>query len=373
MTDLNAQMRHLGHETLAPFLGQQDAWRQAWQACADAGVLGLVLPAELGGGGQSFEAAVGALQTLGQNCPDNGLLLGLGAQIWSMQMPILEFGTHVQKSEILPKLTRGELICSHAVTEAATGSDAMALQTTAQETDEGFILNGEKTYIGMAPVCDLALVFATTNADHGTWGVCAFLVDATQDGIERGPKVEKMGTTTLPFGSIRFDNCRVPKSALLGKKGGGAAIFNRSLDWERRFIFAGHVGAMARQLEDCVRRAKTRHTFGTSLDQHQSVSNRLANMRLRYETSKLLLEKAATEIDAGTPDEMTGPLTKLHISEAHLANSMDAMRLFGAEGYLAGSPVETEMRDALAGVTYGGTSDIQRNIISTLQSRRIVV
>jgi len=260
-------------------------WRDLWTASAEFGLLGLAIPEEFGGSGHDIQTTVHILKELGYGCTDAGLTLGMGAQIWSMQMPIQEFGTDAQKARYLPEMIAGKTICAHAVTEAASGSDAMSLTTTAKEVDGGFLLNGEKTYIGMAPTCDLAFVFATSNPDHGAWGISAFLVDAISDGFIRGDSLHKMGTRSLPFGSLSFKDCFVPTEALLGKIGSGNAIFNRSLEWERRFIFATQVGAMERQLDECLDYAREREVFGTAIANHQSVANRLADMKLRLETS----------------------------------------------------------------------------------------
>jgi len=126
-------------------------WRDLWTASAEFGLLGLAIPEEFGGSGHDIQTTVHILKELGYGCTDAGLTLGMGAQIWSMQMPIQEFGTDAQKARYLPEMIAGKTICAHAVTEAASGSDAMSLTTTAKEVDGGFLLNGEKTYIGMAP------------------------------------------------------------------------------------------------------------------------------------------------------------------------------------------------------------------------------
>ena len=173
-----------------------------------------------------------------------------------------------------------------------------------------------------------------------------------------------MGTRTLPIGDLVFEDCFVPESSLLGRKGAGSAIFNRSLEWERRFVYSSHVGAMRRQLDQSVSFAKERDVFGGAIEGYQSVSNRLADMKTRYETSRLLLRKAAWEADQGIKDAGFAAMTKLHISEAYLASSMDAVRTFGGKGYMQSEGVERALRDAVGGVIYGGTSDIQRQIIA---------
>ena len=343
-----------------------DDWKDIWQAMADKGLFGLALPKEYGGRGLDVLSTVRLLQDIGYACRDNGLLLGLNGQLWAMQMSIFEFGSDAQKKHWLPRLVDGRSICAHGVTEPASGSNAMAMQTRAEKTRQGYRLTGEKIWIGMGPVADLAQVFAVTNPDHGGWGLSTFLVDMNLPGISHGAQHEKLGHRTVPAGRLTFDGVDVPEEARLGPEGAGQSIFNRSIDWERRFIFAAHVGAMRRQLDECISFARDRAPGGVAIDTHQSVTNRLADMRVRYETSRLLVEKAAWEMDADAEDKVTAPAVKLHISEAMLENAMDAMRIKGGAGYEAGE-TERMLRDAVGAITLGGTSDIQRKIIAAMQ------
>lgn len=345
-------------------------WRELWKKCAEYGLLGLAIPKEYGGSGLDIQTSVHILRELGYGCADGGLTLGLAAQIWSMQMPILEFGSETQKATYLPGLVSGDILCAHAVTEEQSGSDAMSLQTSATKVEGGYILKGTKTFIGMAPECDLAFVFATVNPEHGIWGISAFLVDSDFDGFIRRDQLHKLGTRTLPFGTLEFTDCFVPDRCLLGPQGSGNAIFNRSLEWERRFIFAPQVGAMERQLDECVDYAKSRTVFGDAIHTNQSVSNRLADMKLRLETAQLMLWRAAWEADNNISNFSRAAATKLHLSEAYLASSTDAMRTFGARGYLEDAITARAVRDALGGISYGGTSDIQRMIISSALIRK---
>jgi alkylation response protein AidB-like acyl-CoA dehydrogenase len=337
---------------------------EIWQACADFGVLGWCMPVEYGGGGEDVVTAVRMLEGIGYGCRDNALTLGLNGQIWSVQEPLLRFGTEAQKSRYLPGLCSGELLAAHGMTEAESGSDAFDLRTTAERVDGGYLLNGEKHYIGLSPVAGLSLVFANTNPADGRWGVSAFLVESGFDGYSATPAKAKMGLRTSPLGSITLENCFVPEENRLGPEGVGVSVFTHSMEWERSFIFSSHVGAMARQLDHCVVYASRRRQFGEPIAGFQSVSNRLADMRLRLETSRLLLYKLAWMKERGEQAVAEAAMAKLHISEAFVASSLDAMRINGARGYLSEFEVERDLRDALGGVIYSGTSDIQRNIIA---------
>ncbi|MEM9385723.1 MAG: acyl-CoA dehydrogenase family protein [Pseudomonadota bacterium] len=361
--------RELGADLVArDHRGAKDEsdWRGDWHKCAEFGVLGLNVPTEYGGRGLNTVDTIMVLEAIGYGCPDNGLTLGLNGQIWAVQEPIQTFGTPQQKQRYLPGLANGQLIGAHGMTEEASGSNAFGLSTVAERDGDEYVLNGHKTYIGLGPTCDLAIVFATTDPSLGQWGLSAFLVEASTAGFTRGEPQQKMGLRTAPMGELTLENCRVPADAMLGPAGAGQSIFQHSMEWERSFIFASHVGSMARQLDECVAFARKREVFGQPIANYQSISNRLAEMKLRLETSRLLLYRAAWSMDNGGASAAEAALAKLHISEAFVASSLDAIRIHGGKGYLSEAGVERDLRDAAGGVIYSGTSDIQRQVIARL-------
>ncbi len=340
--------------------------RSLFKKSAAEGILGSHLPTEYGGQGRGALETVIALEALGYGCRDNGLTLGLGGQIWSVQEPILIYGSEEQKQRYLPRLASGEWIGAHGVSEESTGSDALSLKTTATRVEGGYLLNGRKCYIGMGPECDLALVLANADPEAGKWGVSAFVVEDGTDGFSKGPARPKSGTRTNPMGDLDFEDCFVPEENRIGSEGLGVSLFSRTISWERAFIHAGHLGAMDRLLELCVRYAGEREQFGKPIGAFQAVSHRIAEMKLRQETSRLLLYRVASMKDAGESAELECAMAKLHIAESLLANASDAVRIHGARGYLEEFEIERELRDSLGGVIYAGTSDIQRNIISSI-------
>jgi alkylation response protein AidB-like acyl-CoA dehydrogenase len=372
--DLCEQFRALGEETLSVDVQDRDArgaknpedWLPLWQAAADAGVFGLTLPERYGGQNRSVMDATKVLHALGEGCRDTGLLLGINGQLWAMQKTIYEFGSEEQKDIWLPALVDGSKICAHAVTEVNSGSDVTGIRATAEKIDGGYRLNGEKIWIGMAPVAHVAQVFALTNPAHGAWGMSAFLVDLDTPGVTRSAPYEKAGHRTVPAGALTFKDVEIPASALISKEGAGHAIFTQSIAWERCFIFASHVGAMKRQLDETIAFARDRAPNGTPIIEHQTVANRLADMQIRYETARLMIEKAACEMDAGTLDRMTPPMVKVAVAEALLDNALAAQRIRGAAGYALGA-TERMVRDMAGTITLGGTSDVQRLLISAFQ------
>ena len=342
--------------------------RDLWQKCADFGIQGLATPKKFGGKFDEVNIlqSVLAMQALGYACKDSGLVLGLNAQMWTVQMFIVLFGTDAQKQKFLPKLTSGEWLGAHALTEAESGSDVFNMKMTAEKRDGGYILNGEKCLITLAPVADMAIVFANVNPKLGKWGITAFLVERDLEGFEASPVREKMGLRTVPIGEIKLKNCFVPEENRLGKEGAGFSISNHSLEYDRCCILAGGLGAMERQLEESVEFAKEHKRFGQAIGSFQSVSNRIADMKLRIETSKLLLYKIAWLKKQNKPAMLEAAMLKLHLSESFVASSLDAIRNRGGNAYLVDYGIERDLRDAVGGILYAGTSDIQRNIIAKL-------
>lgn len=341
--------------------------RELWQRCAEFGVLGLSVPAEWGGAGDvDVLTAMLAMEGLGYGCRDNGLAFGLNAQLWTVQLPIVRFGTEEQKVRFLPDLCNGRRIGAHALTEEAAGSDAFNVQTRAVRCEGGYRLTGTKRLVTFAPIADLALVFATVDPDRGKWGVTAFVVERGTPGFRAGPVQDKMGLRTVPIGELHFEDCLVPEQNRIGPEGAGVSISNHSLEVERCCILASQLGAMERQLETAIAFARERRQFGQPIGRFQSVSNRIAEMKLRLETARLLLYKVAWLQSRGRPAMLEAALLKLHLSESFMQSGLDAVRIHGGSGYLSDTGVERDLRDALGGILYAGTSDIQRNIIARL-------
>lgn len=345
---------------------REEFQREDWQACAEHGIFGLNTPKHLGGSELSTLDSVEALESLGYGCPDNGLTLGINAQVWCVQAPILKFGNDFQHEKYLTSMVDGSQIGVHAMTEAEAGSDALNMKSIARKVDKGYRLTGRKQFVGLAPVADTILTFVVTNPARKKWGVTAMIVDAKSEGVTLHDSESKMGLRTIPTGAIEFQDVFVPEENVVGQEGAGASIFNASMDFERSFIFSSHVGSMARQLDETVAFAKERKLDRTPIGKHQSVSNRIADMRLRLETSRLLLHQAARLVDAGKRIPLEASMAKLHISEAFVENSLSAIRVSGGRGYMSEWGVERDLRDAVGGIIYSGTSDIQRNLIAAM-------
>lgn len=336
-----------------------------WRRCGDFGIQGLPVPARYGGSELDVTTTVRVLEALGYGCADNGLLFALGAQLWSVQLPILTFGTEAQRDRYLPPLARGETIGAHCVTEPEAGSDAFAMRTTATPLDDGYVLNGRKTFITSAPHADVFLVIATVDRARGGAGLTAFLLDRDTPGLDVEPlRDTKMGLKTSPMGDVVLQDCAVAADRVLGRVGGGAAVFGVAMAWERCFILAPALGRMRRQVEACVEYARTRRQFDRPIGANQAVADKIVDMHLRLETSRLLTYQAAALRDRGRRLTLEPSQVKLQVSESWLRSSLDAVQVHGGAGFLRGMGIERDVRDATASRIYSGTSEMQRTIIA---------
>jgi alkylation response protein AidB-like acyl-CoA dehydrogenase len=340
--------------------------REAWRKCAKFGVQGLPIPAELGGGGADVVTTALVMEALGYGCHDNGLLFSLNAQMWSVELPLVMFGTPAQQRAYLPGMVSGDLIGAHGMTEPGSGSDALHMSTRAERRGDHYRLEGSKQYITNAPVADVLLVYAVDPDRPALSGISAFLVDAATPGVAISGSFEKMGLRTSPMGEITLHDCLVPEESRLGPEGAGMAIFNSSMEWERSCLFASVVGSMRRQLEACTGYAKSREQFGQPIGKFQGVSGKLADMYVRLEAARSLIYRVAWLKQQGRSAPAEAAAAKLFTSEAWVRSSQDAIQVHGAWGYLKDAGIERDLRDAVAGTIYSGTSEIQRMVLASM-------
>ena len=339
--------------------------RENWDRCAQFGIHGWAVPEQYGGGGHDPVTTVRLLEALGYGCPDTGLTFAINSQMSSVIPAVLGFGSEDQKKKFLPRLVSGA--CSaFGITEENTGSDTFALEATAEPVEGGYLLNGIKKYITLAPVADFAIMFANSNPEVGRWGISAFIVQRGAEGFRTTPTQPKMGLRTTPIGDLIFENCFVPEANRLGPEGSGVSMFTSAMNVERGYVLAAQVGRMQKQLEDCIEYAKTRRQSGQPIGKFQAVSHRIADMRMRLEISRLLMYRVAWLDSEKLPLMLEAALAKLYVSEACVESGLDAIRTHGARGYLTEFEVERDLRDSIGGTIYSGTSDIQRNIVAGL-------
>ena len=338
--------------------------RKLWEKCAEFGIQGIPFPAEYGGINADILTTLLVMEGLGYGCKDSGLVFGINAQMWSVQMPILRFGTEAQKEKFLPKLCSGKWIGAHGMTEPGSGSDAFSLQTSAKLHDGYYILNGTKTFVTNAPEADVFIVFATVNKKFGFMGVTAFIIEKKFEGFCVNKAIEMMGLRTVHMAELILEDCKVPVENRLGKEGGGSRVFEDSMEWERSCILASYIGAMERQLETCINYAKVRRQFNKPISKFQSVAKRIVDMKVRMETSRQILYKVAWLKKNKRQAVMDAAIAKLYLSEAWVQSCLDAIQIHGGYGFAKEFELERDLRDSIGGTLYSGTSEIQRNIIA---------
>jgi len=338
--------------------------REGWKKCAEIGIQGLPVPPEYGGQGADILTTACALEALGYGCRNNGLLFSLNAHMWTSEIPFLMFGTEAQKKRYLPKLTNGEWVGLHAMTEPQSGSDAFSLKSSAVRKGNCYVINGSKTFISNAPVADVFIVFANVDPAKGAAGITCFVVEKGTPGLSVSHKLHKMGLRTSPMAELALVDCAVPAENILGKEGAGTAIFTASMEWERICILASQLGAMQRLLETCVKYAGERKQFGQAIGKFPAIADKVAEMDIRLETARLVLYKAAWLKKDGKHPLREAAIAKAYVADACIQTCLDAIQIHGGYGYMTEYEIERELRDAIAGKIYSGTTEIQKMIIA---------
>ncbi|WP_136443379.1 acyl-CoA dehydrogenase family protein [Pacificoceanicola onchidii] len=338
-----------------------------WKAVVEAGLTGVVTSEEEGGLALSVPELTDLLETFGHICEDSGLGFSLSTHLCSTCLPVERFGSDALRAELLPKLAEGSLVGAHAITEPDSGSDAFAMKTTATKDGDDYILNGEKCFISNAPIADIMVVYARTHPTKGALGgFSAFAVDTKSEGFTIGKPRKKMGIRTAPMADLYFNNVRVPASRLIGREGQGFSILDYVMRWEILSIFALQTGEMRRQMDRSIAHAKERQQFGAAIGSYQAISHRIADMHMRLQSARSWLARLVQAMEGGGNASLEFASAKLAISEAHVANSIDAITLHGGSGYMVETGVESHLRNAMGGLIYSGTSDIQKNRIAAM-------
>ena len=338
--------------------------REAWQRCADFGLLRMPIPEEYGGMGFPITDVIAVMEALGYGCRDQGLLFSLNAHLWTTSIPILLYGTDLQKQKYLKSLSDGTLIGANAASEPDAGSDIFAMKTRAELNGDHYVLNGTKMFVTNAPVADMFVAYATLKPELGLMGITAFIIDRNTPGLSVSSSIEKMGLRTALMGKVTFNDCKIPCTNRLGREGRGVELFECSMEWERGCILATCLGQMKWQLERCIDHARSRKQFGQSIGKFQSVANLIVEMKIRLETCRPLVYRIGYLKEKNLPSLMESAIAKVHVSESYVQSSLDAIRVFGGYGYLTEHEIERDLRDSVGSILYSGTSEIQRNIIA---------
>jgi alkylation response protein AidB-like acyl-CoA dehydrogenase len=329
----------------------------------DLGVMGIEIPETYGGSGGRFFHSVLAVDELSRVDPSVGVLVDV--QNTLVINALLRWGNDDVKRKYLPKLA-ASMVGAYALSEAGSGSDAFALTTRAVEQGDGFVLNGRKLWITNAAEADLFIVFANVNPEAGYRGITAFLVERGFPGFAVGKKEDKLGIRASSTCELLFEDCRVPKSQVLGEIGKGYKTAIETLNEGRIGIGAQMLGLARGALDHAVAYTKERKQFGKAIAEFQGVQFQLARAATEIEAAKLLVYNAARLRDAGRPFLNEAAMCKLYASEAaeHVASL--AVNLFGGYGFTKDYPVEKLYRDAKIGQIYEGTTNMQLQTIAKM-------
>jgi alkylation response protein AidB-like acyl-CoA dehydrogenase len=367
-----ASIVDFAREVVEPEAGARDREgrfdRHVWDRCADLGLMGLPVAEEWGGSGADAVTTGLALEALAYGGHDAGLGLSLGAHLVIGSKPIDLHGTTEQKQRYLPQLASGEWIGAFGITEPDAGSDTAAIKSTGRRDGDGWILNGTKTFITNGPICDVFTVVVRTDPDASAGaGMTAFILDRDTPGLSVGNHLDKMGNRSSPTSEMIMEDVRVGDEQRLGEEGTALwAIGFECFDWERTVMLGSAIGGMHRTLDDAIAYAKQREAFGKPIAHFQSIAHKLADMKIRLETARLTLRYAAWLKDQGRPHMLEASMAKAYVAECATRNGEDAIQLHGGWGYIKDFAVERAWRDAKLSSLGGGTTEIQKIVISRL-------
>ncbi|HAP68100.1 MAG TPA: acyl-CoA dehydrogenase, partial [Nitrospinae bacterium] len=287
----------------------------------------------------------------------------LSVQVSIVGLTVLNWGTEGQKEKYLSRLCKGEIIGCFALTEPGAGSDAANQSTTAILTNKGWVLNGTKTWISNGGIADIAVVFAQTDKNKKHKGIAAFIIEKGTPGFTTKEIKGKLGLRASNTAELIFEDCEIPKDALLGKVGDGFEVAMSALDNGRYGVASGCVGIIQGCIDACVKYAKERHQFGKPIGSFQLIQEKIARMVVDCDASRLLVYRAGDLKNKGIKNTLETSIAKYFASEAAVRAATDAIQIFGAYGYSNEYPVERYLRDAKVATIYEGTSEIQKLII----------
>lgn len=330
---------------------------------AKMGLMGIIVPREYEGAGGDYRMYIGAVEELSKHCATTGVILSAHTSL--CVAPILEYGNEEQRRKYLPDLASGRKIGAFGLTEPNAGTDAANQQTVAVEMEDHYLLNGSKIFITNAGYASTYIIIAITGKTPKGPEMSAFIVESAFEGFSVGKKEKKMGIRGSSTCELIFDNVKVPKENLLGKRGEGFKIAMKTLDGGRIGIAAQALGVAEGALDTTVAYVKSRKQFGRSISAFQNTQFQLADMATRCAAARGLVYAAVDAKQNKLPTvSVCAAQAKLYAAETAMEVATKAVQLHGGYGYTREYPVERMMRDAKITEIYEGTSEVQRMVIS---------
>ena len=330
---------------------------------AKMGLMGIIVPKEYEGAGGDYYMYISAVEELSKHCATTGVILSAHTSL--CVAPILEYGTEDQRKKYLPDLATGRKIGAFGLTEPNAGTDAANQQTVAVEMEDHYLLNGSKIFITNAGYASTYIIIAITGKTPKGPEMSAFIVEKAFEGFSVGKKEKKMGIRGSATCELIFENVKVPKENLLGKRGDGFKIAMKTLDGGRIGIAAQALGIAEGALDATVGYVKSRKQFGRSISAFQNTQFQLADMATKVAAAKGLVYAAVNAKANKLPTlSVNAAQAKLFAAETAMDVTTKAVQLHGGYGYTREYPVERMMRDAKITEIYEGTSEVQRMVIS---------
>jgi butyryl-CoA dehydrogenase len=329
---------------------------------AALGYFGVQVPPALGGAGLDALSYAVIVEEISRVCGAMGLCIAVHNSV--AVHPLMAFGTDAQKERWVRPMARGEKIGAFCLTEPNAGSDAGAVAATAVAADGHYTVNANKVFVTNGGVADLCLIFARTDPAAGRKGISVLVAERGTPGFVVGELEDLCGMRANPVGSIRLNDCRLPRDHLLGREGGGLQIGLAALDVGRVGVGAQAVGIAQAAFEEAVQYARQRRTFGVPIENHQAIQMMIAEMATRVEAARLLVYQAAALKDKGLPFSKESAMCKLFASEAACRVTDAAVQIHGGYGYSKAYAVERYYRDARVTRIYEGTSEIHKLVIA---------
>jgi alkylation response protein AidB-like acyl-CoA dehydrogenase len=325
---------------------------------ARVGLTSYAIPAEHGGGGAGSVTSGLISEELSWGCA--GLAATIQATMFPVR-PLLRFGTDAQRARYLPLLAREEgALAAIAFTEAQAGSDLSAIRAEARRDGDAYVLSGEKVYVTNGGIADLTVVFAKLDGE-----LTAFLLEAGDPDVTAGRKERKLGLRASYTGSVVLDGARLPADRLVGREGQGLEIALDFFQASRPQVAAGAVGVARAAFEHATGYAREREAFGRPIIRRQGVGFKLADMAMQIEAARLLVWRACAAVDADEDAGLLGSYAKAYAADIAMAATTDAVQVLGGAGIMRDQPVEKWLRDAKVFQIVEGTSEIQRQIVTT--------
>jgi acyl-CoA dehydrogenase len=335
----------------------RDVFEEAWKL----GLINTTVPVEYGGAGLGELDNALITEQLAYGC--TGIQTSMLANTLA-GTPVLLAGSDAQKKKYLGMLTAEPRFAAYCTTEPSGGSDVAALKTSFKKVGSDYVLNGEKCWITNASLASFYVVFATADVAKKHKGIAAFIVDRETPGLAVGKHEDKMGQRASDTAAVHFEEVKVSAANLLAPEGEGFKLAMETFNQTRPDIGAMAAGLMQRCLDESVAYARERKAFGVAIGEHQLVGAMLADMAIRTEATRLLYQKAAWNLDHGVRMPIASAYAKAFGADAAMQTSVDAVQVFGGNGYVKDYPVEKLMRDAKVLQIYEGTSQIQRLVIA---------